>query len=221
MRLEDFQQDIRYAIRTLLRAPGVTTAAVATLALGIGLSVAIFSVVQSVVLHQLPFGDPDRLVSVSSQVSDPRGRVNMWLANEWRLRARSLQSIAAYDDSQLLVRKGGETQVLRGMRVGAEFFATLGVVPVLGRDFSMDDERSADAVILTHDTWIGRFNADPSVVGRAIDADPRALRVIGVLPESFHGLRMSNPAEIPQYFAPLRTELRRCQGCTERLIARL
>ena len=129
MRLEDVGQDIRYGIRTLLRAPGVTMAAITTLALGIGLTVAIFSVVQSVVLDQLPFGDPDRLVSVSSQSSDPRGRVKMWLANEWRLRARSLQSIAAYDDSQLLLRTGGETQVFRGMRVSAEFFATLGVTP--------------------------------------------------------------------------------------------
>src|SRR5437899_1197072 len=194
MRLEDFEQDFRFAIRALLRAPGVTTAAIATLGLGIGLGVAIFSVVQSVVLHQLPFGDPDRLVSVASQSSDPRGRVNMWLANEWRLRARSLRSIAAYDDSQLLARTGGETQVLRGMRVSAEFFATLGVTPVLGRDFFTDDERSTDAVILTHETWVRRFNADPAVVGRTIDSDPRALRVIGVLPESFHGLRMSNPA---------------------------
>src|SRR5262249_43187565 len=122
MRFEDFAQDIRYGVRTLLRAPGVTMAAITTLALGIGLNVAIFSVVQSVVLHQLPLADPDRLVSVSSQSSDPRGRVNMWLANEWRLRARSLQSIAAYDDSQLLLRTGGETQVFRGMRVSAEFF---------------------------------------------------------------------------------------------------
>jgi putative ABC transport system permease protein len=221
MRFEDFEQDFRFAIRTFLRAPGVTTAAIATLALGIGLSVAIFSVVQSVVLHQLPFGDPDRLVSVSSQSSDPRGRVNMWLANQWRLRARSLQSIAAYDDSQLLLSTGAETQVLRGMRVSAEFFATLGVTPALGRDFSMDDERSTEAVILTHDTWVRRFNADLSIVGRAIDADPRALRVIGVLSETFHGLRMSNPAEIPQYFALLPNELRTCQDCTGRLIARL
>jgi len=95
MRLEDFEHEFRFAIRTLLRAPGVTAAAVATLALGIGLSVAIFSVVQSVVLRQLPFADPDRLVSLASQSSDPRGRVNMRLANEWRLRARSLTSIAA------------------------------------------------------------------------------------------------------------------------------
>jgi hypothetical protein len=107
------------------------------------------------------------------------------------------------------------------MRVSAEFFATLGVTPVLGRDFFTDDERSTDAVILTHETWVRRFNADPAVVGRTIDADPRALRVIGVLPESFHGLRMSNPAEIPQYFAPLPSDVRTCQGCTERLIARL
>jgi putative ABC transport system permease protein len=221
MRLEDFELDFRFAIRALLRAPCVTTAAIATLALGIGLSVAIFSVVQSVVLHQLPFRDPDRLVSVASQSSDPRGRVNMWLANEWRLRSRSFQSIAAFDDSQLLATTGGETQVLRGMRVSAEFFATLGVTPVLGRDFFADDERSPDAVILTHDTWVRRFNADPAIVGRTIDADPRVVRVIGVLPESFHGLRMSNPAEIPQYFAPLPSDVRTCQRCTERLIARL
>jgi hypothetical protein len=160
MRLEDFGQDIRCGIRTLLRAPGVTIAAITTLALGIGLSVAIFSVVQSVVLHQLSFADPARVVSVSSQSNDPRGRVNMWLATEWRLRARSLQSIAAYDDSTLLLRMGGETQVFRGMRVSAEFFATLGVTPALGRDFSTDDERSTEAVMLTHDTWVRRFNTD-------------------------------------------------------------
>jgi len=221
MRLEDFGQDIRYGIRTLLRAPGVTIAAITTLALGIGLSVAIFSVVQSVVLHQLPFADPARVVSVSSQSSDPGGRVNMWLANEWRLRTRSLQSIAAYDDSTLLLRTGGETQVFRGMRVSAEFLATLGVTPALGRDFSTDDERSTEAVMLTHNTWVRRFNTDVSIVGRSIDADPRPLRVIGVLPETFHGLRMSNPAEIPEYFAPLSNDLRTCQDCTARLIARL
>src|SRR3954462_2196057 len=222
MRLEDFEQDLRFAIRTLLRAPGVTAAAVATLALGIGLSVAIFSVVQSVVLRQLPFADPDRLVSLASQSSDPRGRVNLRLANEWRLRARSLTSIAAYDDSQLLVKNDdGETQVLRGMRVSAEFFATLGVTPALGRDLTVDDERSMDAVILTHDTWIRRFNANPAVVGRTLDVDPRPVRVIGVLPESFHGLRMSNPAEIPQYFAPLSGEWRTGGGGYQRVIARL
>src|SRR5262249_21735729 len=153
------------------------------------------------------------------QSSDPRGRVNMWLANEWRLRARSLQSIAAYDDSQLLLRTGGETQVFRGMRVSAEFFATLGVTPAVGRDFSVDDEWSTEAIILTHDTWVRRFNADVSIVGRSIDADPRPLRVIGVLPETFHGLRMSNPSEIPEYFAPLSNDLRTCQDCTGRLIA--
>lgn len=112
MRLEDLERDVRFAVRTLLRAPGVTAAAIATLALGIGLSAAIFSVVRSVVLEQLPFGDPDRLVSVASQSSDPRGRVSMWLANEWRLRARSLHSIAACDDSQLLVKNGGDALTL-------------------------------------------------------------------------------------------------------------
>jgi putative ABC transport system permease protein len=221
MRFEDFAQNIRYGIRTLQRAPGVTLAAITTLALGIGLSVAIFSVVRSVVLRQLPLAEPDRLVSLSSQSSDPRGRVNMWLANEWRSRARSFQSIAAYDDSQLLLRTGGEMQVFRGMRVSTEFFTTLGVTPAVGRDFSMDDERSTEAVMLTHNTWVRRFNADVSIVGRSLDADPRPLRVIGILPETFHGLRMSNPAEIPEYFAPLSKDLRMCRDCTGRLIARL
>jgi putative ABC transport system permease protein len=222
MRLEDVEHGFRSATRTLVRAPGMTAAAVGTLALGIGLSVAIFSVVQSVVLRQLPYADPDRLVSVAARSSDPRGRVNLWLANEWRQRARSLTSIAAYDDSQLLVKNdAGETQVLRGMRVSAEFFATLGVTPAQGRDLTLDDERAMDAVILTHDTWMRRFNANPAVVGRTLDADPRPVRVIGVLPESFHGMRMSNPAEIPQYFAPLSSESRTEGGGYQRVIARM
>ena len=223
--LEPMLDDLRFAVRTLRHTAGITAAAIATLALAIGLTTAISSVFESVLLRQLPFEHPERVVSVSMQSSDPRGRVSMSLLTEWQRRAAAFESFAAYDDSQLLWRNRGQTEVLRGMRVTAGFFRTLRVNVALGRDLEpTDDPSSGDAIILTHDLWERRFGADRAVVGRTLDADGGPKRIIGVLPANFHGLRMSNPSEIPEYFAPLgreRTDPTSCAGCTVRVLGRL
>jgi putative ABC transport system permease protein len=217
-----FMQDARFAARTLRRAPMVAAAAIVTLGLGVGLNTAIFSVVHAVLVNQLPYHDPAALVAVTFDSSDPRGRVPVWMTYEWSRRSRTIQRFAAYDDSQLLLRDGGRTDVLRGMRVSAEFFEMLGVDPALGRTLRPEDDRvpRANVLVLTDSLWRRRFGGDPAVIGRTLDIDgQQPCRVIGVLRADFRALRMSNPAEIPQYFALLAIDPG--GGGAQRVIARL
>src|ERR1043165_2186921 len=152
--------DARFAIRALRRAPVVTGAALLTLALGVGLNTAIFSVVQAVLVDQLPYR------------SDPRGRVPAWFVDEWRRRGRTMAQFAAYDDAGLLLRGEGRTDVLRGMRVSAGFFETLGVDLAAGRGFRPEvDTPRANVLVLTHELWTSRFGGDAGVIGRVVDAD--------------------------------------------------
>ena len=196
--------DARFAIRALRRAPVVTAAALLTLALGVGLNTAIFSVVQAVLVDQLPYRSADRLVAVTLESSDARGRVPGWVVDEWGRRGRTMTRFAAYDDSQLLLREAGRTDVLRGMRVSAGFFETLGVDVAAGRGFRPEDDTPrANVLVLTHELWTSRFGADAGVIGRVVNTDGVPYRVIGILPPGFQPLRMSNAAERPQFFAPL------------------
>ena len=221
-------QDLRFAARALRKTPTVTAAAVITLALGVGLNTAIFSVVKSVLLNQLPFHDPARIVALAQTNStDTHGDgVEGRTVNEWRNRSQSFESISAYSDWGWTLVENGDAEVLRGMRVSAEFFDTLGVTMQRGRGFLPEDRTSrANVIILTHDLWTRRFGADPLIVGRALQMNGEPYRVIGVLPASFHSLRMTNPGEIPQVFAPATFDPRLaglCRGCFGgRLIARL
>ena len=227
--LEVVVHDLRFAVRTLWKAPTATVTAVLTLALGVGLNTAIFSVVKAVLVNQLPFRDPTRIVSLAQTDSTTTHRdgVGDWTVHEWRTRSQSLASISVYDDGQLTLVENGDAEVLRGMRVSVEFFDTLGVSMPLGRTFLPDEDRAprANVIILSHDLWSRRFGADPLIVGRALELNAQRYRVIGVLPADFHALRMTNPAEIPQVFAPAEYdpgEAALCRGCRGgRVIARL
>jgi putative ABC transport system permease protein len=217
----DILRDVRFAARTLWQAPGITAAAVLTLALGVGLNTAIFSVVKSLLLNQLPYRDPDRLVALSvGDSTDTRpARVGSEIVDEWRRLALSFAGISAYDDAQLTLTDSGDAEVLRGTRVSQEFFDTLGVRMLLGRGFAAGEDRTprANVIVLTHDLWSRRFAADPRVIGRTLRMDQGTYQVIGVLPADFQPLRMTNPAESPQFFAPADYEA----GGAHRVIARL
>ena len=110
-----------------------------------------------------------------------------------------------------------EADVLRGMRVSPDFFDTVGVDVLMGRAFLPEEDRAqrSNVIILTHDLWMRRFEGDPNTVGRILSLNAQPYRVIGILPSSFHPLRMTNPAEIPQFFAPAP------EGYGGRVIARL
>ena len=227
--LEIAAQDLRFAARALRKAPTVTAAAILTLALGVGLNTAIFSVVNSVVLNQLSFRDPARIVAlVQTNSTNTHGDgVEGQTVNEWRNRSQSFESISAYGDAQLTFVDNGNAEVLRGMRVSIEFFDTLGVNMQLGRAFLPEENRPprTNVIVLTHDLWIRRFGADPLIVGRLLQLNEEPYRVIGILPASFQSLRMTNPGEIPQLFSPAAYDSRQttlCRGCFGgRVIARL
>jgi putative ABC transport system permease protein len=168
-------------------------------------------------LNQLPYRNPDRVVALLE--IDPAGPtqewVSGWMANEWRRRASSFESISLYGDGQRILIENGQSEVLRGMRVNYDFFDTLGVRPLLGRSFYADDDRwpRNNVVILSHGLWMRRFGGDPRIIGRALNLSTETYRVIGVLPPDFYPLRMSNPAERPEIFMPLGYDARAANAC--------
>jgi macrolide transport system ATP-binding/permease protein len=193
-------QDLRFALRQLLKHRGFACTAIAVLALGIAGSATIFGFVDAALIRPLPYRDPSRLVTVFSTRPDfaqsqTRGAVSYLDFLDWRTRNRVFDSIAAYDV------RGGFTlatptgpQRVAGLRVTSGFFRTLGVTPVLGRDFLSDEEgpSAPAAVVLSYSAWQARFGGRPDVLGRTVTlqspwlagAEPHV--VIGVLPPDFH-----------------------------------
>lgn len=177
-------QDVRYAIRSLARNIGFTLAAVVTLALGIGANVAIFSVVNSVLLRPLPFEHPDRLVGVWAKGGPSRG-----VFTEIRDRSRSYQQLAAYQTGSDLTLTGrGEPERIEGASGTANLFPVLGVAPVLGRSFAPRENQPGNdrVIILSNEFWQRRFGSDPAVLGQTITLDAIPRTVIGVMPPDFH-----------------------------------
>jgi predicted permease len=190
--VETFAEDVRHALRLIRRAPEFTFTALVTLALGIGLNTAIFSVAYGVLWRPLPYPDPDRLVIVSSAQQTQTGprTFSTWppLTYEGlRPRVTTLDHLAAYAsiDAQLTGR--GEPLQLRALDVSPNFFAALGVNPARGRAFLtgaavLDDEGSA---IVTDRLWRTSLNADPAIVGQSITIDGLPRTVVGVLSPAF------------------------------------
>lgn len=182
--MDTLLQDIRYALRKLLRAPGFALVAVATLALAIGATTAVFSIVNGVLLEPLPFRDPSRLVSVSSV---DRGGKSVYMSPldyiDYRDGSRSFESMAHYSDASVnLTGSGVQPLRLSEARVGAEFFKVLGVRPQLGRFFAANED-AGDAprvAVISDALWRSRFGADPGVVGRSVSLDDVQYTVVGV-----------------------------------------
>lgn len=167
--------DIRYAIRSFRRTPGFTTVAVLTLALGIGATTAIFSVVNAVLLEPLPYPQADRLVVARMSLPDYR---------DVQRSARSFEGTAVWASNLYNLRTDGDTQQILGGVVSRELLPLLGVTPVLGRTFTADDERER-TVLLGYGLWQSRFGADPSVLGRGLELSGNSYTVIGVAPAWF------------------------------------
>ena len=184
-------QDIRYGIRILLKQPGFTVVAVFTLALGIGVNTAIFSVVNGVLLRPLPFRDPDRLVLVWHHGAEAAGGDRTPLSYsdllDWRAQNRSFEGIGAYQWVQLN-HSGGDTPIqLDGVNVTSNFLSVLGVNVQLGRDFQSSDEKvgGPQAVILSDGLWRSHFGADRNVIGRTLNLNGVSANIIGVMPSHF------------------------------------
>ena len=185
--VDELRQDARYAVRTLAHARGFTIGAVLTLALGIGASVAVFTIVNGVLLRPLPFPDPDRLVVVWSRPSGLIGPpLGMWDRDYLTFRAsdRSFEHAAAFSSYDANLLSPSEPLHVSVARVTTEFFDTLRISPAIGRGFLPGDELQADSlVVLGGDVWRGSFASDPAIVGRTVRLDGVARTVVGVMPD--------------------------------------
>ena len=187
--VETFAQDVRYAVRTLLRTPGFTLAALLTLALGIGANSAIFSVVHAVLLRPLPYAEPERLVQM---VWRARGYEGTGLTGPQYLAFRddlqSLEALAAWSGAGSFNLVHGEmAEFVSGLYISKEYFTVFRVQPAVGQPFTADEDRAGgpDVAILSHALWRRQFGADPGVIGRAILLGDKPVRIAGVMPASF------------------------------------
>jgi predicted permease len=176
-------QDVRFAARSLGRQPGFLAVALTTLALGIGANVAIFSVVNAVMLRPLPYAEPDRLVRVWPTATVPPAVFEMV-----REQSRSFDGIAGYSRSRdvNLTGNGEPLRLAASITTGA-LFNVLGARAMLGRTFTVNDERPGrdPIVVLSHALWRERFHADPNIVGRQVTIDGVTRTVVGVMPADF------------------------------------
>jgi putative ABC transport system permease protein len=183
--------DLRYAVRTLLRAPGFTLSAVLALALGIGANTAVFSVVYAVLLKPLPYPHPEQLVQPSERNLARRaddGRVSRGMFVDWQARARSITALAAYSSSgEALWTIGDQIQVVTVAGASPNLLAVLSVRPILGNWFPADQNASGSpGVVISYGLWQRGFGGTTDVVGRRIVVEGRAsLPIIGVMPRGF------------------------------------
>jgi putative ABC transport system permease protein len=183
--LADLPRDFRYAARSLARTPGFSVVAVAVLALGIGATSAIFSLVSAVWLKPLPFADEDRIVSLRIDTAAGGVEVTPGHYVAWSERAQSFEEITLIEPvSVSLTGDGGEPERLSGLRSTPNLFATIGLAPLLGRTFEPDDG-AVEAVVVSEGFWLRRLGGDPAVVGRTITLDGAARTVVGVVPRDF------------------------------------
>ena len=216
--------DLRYGCRQLAKSPGFTLLALLTLALGIGATTAVFSVINPVLLRPLPYPHPDRIVTLWERGDDGR-ESNTGYATflDVRQLATTFDGIAVLSSWQPTLQGGAEAERLDGQRVTREFFTVLGVRPALGRDFAAAENIRGQhhVVILSHGLWQRRFGSDSSMVGRPISLNGIEYTVVGVMPKTFESL-LSPTAQL---WAPLAYETSlpwACRSCRHlRMIGRL
>jgi putative ABC transport system permease protein len=188
--METLLNDLRYAIRNLLKHPGFAAVAVITLALGIGANTAMFSVINGVLLRPLPYQDPDRLVTIWEE-SPERGLFQMpvSIANlrDWVEQSQTLDQISAYTFSNLNLTGTGEPVQLAAVRVSANLFSLVGATPMLGRTFLPEDDKegASRVVVLSHATWKNRFASDSKIIGQQVTINNQSHTVVGVMPANF------------------------------------
>jgi len=210
--IEVLRQDARFGVRTLIRRPGFTAIAVLTLAVGVGATTAIFSLVDSVLLKPLPFKEPDRLTlvwEVRPRFGQPRIQVSPANYVDWQKQAQSFASLAAYVTNFTNLTGNGTPERLPSAQVTPNLFQTLGVEPLVGRGFMAPDGTPGqpNVVILSYGLWQRRFGSDRDIVGQTIHLDGEPQRVIGVMPRGFQF-----PAEEIQVWQPVDYGAQRVQS---------
>ncbi len=176
--------DIKVSVRQLIKNPIFTVVAVIAIALGIGSTTTIFSIVNSVLLRPLPYKDADNLMTVWERRQQGQTRTSMPNFKEWQSQSQSFESLAGYGVNLYILTGVDEPQQILGAPVSEDFFKVMGVEPALGQVFRT--EKQGDRyVVLSDSLWRGRFHADPSVVGKTMTLSNNAYTITGVMPRSF------------------------------------
>ncbi|HUK46031.1 MAG TPA: ABC transporter permease, partial [Terriglobales bacterium] len=182
-------QDFRYALRQLAKNKGFTAVAVLTLALGIGANTAIFSVVNGVLLNPLPFPNADRMVSMFQDKPDfNKGSISYPNLLDWQRENRSFEAIAGYRWADGTITGVGQAEDVPAQHVSAEFFPVLGVTPMLGRNFSPNEDRRGanPTILISEGLWKRKFGSDKNVIGKRVIVGGEGRTIVGVIPSSFH-----------------------------------
>ena len=211
-------QDLRYGLRMLRKSPGFTTVAVLTLALGIGANTAIFSLIDGVILHPVPYADSSRLLMVWATQDGSRDVSSYPEFTDWKAQSHSYEGLAAFAERDFNWMGQGEPESLVAVRASPELFSLLHVQPILGRAFASDEIQpgKSHVAILSNDLWTNRFASDPHVIGTTVSLDGEPYTVIGVTPAGFHF-----PPEVhPSMYVPLEPDPDRGHGFL-RVLARL
>jgi predicted permease len=193
-------QDLRYALRTFRKAPGLAVIAVITLALGIGANTSMYSIVNGVLLRPLPYANPDRLLRLATstpQFKDASVSYPNFL--DWQQRSRSFEHLALYRNDNWTLTGVADPERLRGEMASAAIFPALGIHPIIGRVFTPEEDQrgAAPVVVLTSSFWKARFGGDPGILGRSLTLNDRLYTVVGVVPGDeviFHRTSVITPA---------------------------
>src|SRR5436305_543585 len=189
--IESLLQDLHYGARLLRKNPSFTAIAVLTLALGMGATTAIFSVIDAVLLRTLPYGDPGRLVIVwenNTRLSNPHNVVAPPNFLDWQNQATVFEGMAAMADTNANLTGSGDPEQVIVQNVSANFFSVIAVQPILGTGFTVENGKSGkdDVVVLDYGFWQERFGEDASIIGKTIQLNGKPQVVVGVTPRNFN-----------------------------------
>jgi macrolide transport system ATP-binding/permease protein len=210
---ESVMQDLRFALRQLRKNPGFTLVAVLILTLGVCASVAIFGFVDAALIKPLPYAEPSRLMSLfETNALGSRFHLSYPDYLDWKKTNTVFSSMDTFSSFGFILNTSEGTQQVQGATVTAGFFHTLGVAPMLGRDFyPNEDSAPARTVLLSYSAWQKRYGARPDVVGQAVTLDGAPVTIVGVLPKDFHFA----PAEPAEFWAVERAsgDCEKNRGC--------
>ncbi|HET7215073.1 MAG TPA: ABC transporter permease [Terriglobia bacterium] len=204
--MNELFQDFRYGLRQLRRSPGFTAVAINTLALGIGANTAIFSVVNGVLLNPLPYPQPERLVALYSR-TEQFSRASISYPNflDWERDNRSFSSLAAYRSDHFSLTGKGEPESVPADMVSATFFPVLGVNPVIGRNFTPQENQigAPPVALISGGFWKRKFGSSPDVLGKALTLNGRNYTIVGVIPSSFYFESGVSNFQIADVYVPI------------------
>jgi putative ABC transport system permease protein len=199
-------QDLRFTFRQLRNKPGFSVGVVLTLALGIGAATAVFSLVEGILLRPLPFHDPDRLVVLGDRLGNktPNAPVTAREIGTYSAATSAFSSMGGYITAGYELSGGAIPETIRGARLTAGVFPTLGVNPILGRVFTEDEEQARQPLaVISYALWLERFHRDPHAIGGVIDLDRRAFTIIGVMPRDFEFPLQTGHLDRTQLWVPM------------------